>query len=236
MEIKEIVRRAYSKVFQDVLPILGRLLQQNGMVLMFHSVGGEKDEFNITVDQFENILKRLKEINVVRLEEWEEQKDFVCLTFDDVPVSFYYNAFPLLQQYNLPFTIFVSCSLLDTEGYITTGMLKEMSASELCTVGSHGWKHDFFYKFSLKGARQDLESSKKHLESLIGMSVELYAFPYGSFYACGLKHKHLVSDYYKYGFGTVAVPITNPSLLPKYFLPRINVTEVNYKSVITNTK
>ena len=115
-------------------------------------------------------------------------------------------------------------------------MLKEMADSELCTVGSHGWKHEFFYKFNKKGIRQDLESSKKHLESLIGMSVELYAFPYGSFYACGLKHKHLVSDYYKYGFGTVAVPITNPSLLPKYFLPRINVTEVNYKSVITNTK
>ena len=234
MGIKEVFKRGISKGLQLCIPFCGKCIKTKGKVLMFHSIGGDKDEFNITVDQFENILKRLKEKNVVRLEEWEAQKDFVCLTFDDVPESFYYNAFPLLQQYKLPFTIFVSCSLLDTDGYITTDMLKEMADSELCTVGSHGWSHGYFYELNEKEAREDLESSKKHLTSLVGKEVGLFAFPYGSFYACGLKHKHLVSDYYEYGFGTVAVPITTPSLLPMYFLPRINVTEENYESIITN--
>ena len=168
-----IIRRVVSKILHQYYAHRANRKSVNGMVLMFHSVGGEKDEFNITVDQFENILKRLKEKNVVRLEEWEAQKDFVCLTFDDVPESFYYNAFPLLQQYKLPFTIFVSCSLLDTDGYITTDMLKEMADSELCTVGSHGWSHGYFYELNEKEAREDLESSKKHLTSLVGKEVGL---------------------------------------------------------------
>lgn len=226
-----IIKRILSKLIHTYYRFFSFFLRERGYIFMFHSIGGEKDFFNITVEQFEQILKRLKEKNVARLEEWENQKDFVCLTFDDVPKSFFTYAYPLLKEYNLPFTIFVSCSLLDSEGYITTEMLKEMAYCELCTVGSHGRSHGYFYMFNEKEAREDLESSKKQLESLICKSVELYAFPYGSYYACGFNHKHLVSNYYKYGFGTVAVPITNPSLLPMYFLPRINVTEVNSKSL-----
>lgn len=201
---------------------------------MFHSIGGVKDEFNITVVLFEKILKRLNTNNVVPLEDWEKQNDFVCLTFDDVPESFYTNAYPLLKKYELPFTIFVSCSLLDTAGYITTEMLKEMAANELCSVGSHGWEHGFFYKLGEKKVREDLKSSKDKLQSILGKDICLYAFPYGSFYACGLKHKHLVTEYYKYGFGTVATYITEPPLLPMYFLPRMNVTEKNYGFIVEN--
>lgn len=227
----ELVRRIVSKIIHQFYGFRAKNISVKGRVLMCHNVGGEKDYFNITTEQFEEILKRLNRKNVVRLEEWEKQNDFVCLTFDDVPVSFFLYAYPLLKKYDMPFTIFVSCSLLDTEGYITTEMLKEMADNELCTIGSHGWKHDFFFKFNEKDARRDLELSKKQLESLTGRSVELYAFPFGSFYACGLKNKHLVSDYYRYGFGTVEVPITNPLLLPNYYLPRINVTEENYKDI-----
>lgn len=195
-----------------------------GKVLMFHSIGGENNEFNISTEHFENILKQLMASKIIRLELWEQYDGFICLTFDDVPVSFYYNAVPLLKKYKMPFTIFVSCSLLDTEGYITINMLKELASCDLCTIGSHGWKHDFFFKFSEKEAREDLLNSKERLESIINKNVELYAFPYGSFYACGLRQTHLVQNYYKYGFGTVACPITKPSSLPNYFLPRINVT------------
>lgn len=195
-----------------------------GWVYMIHNVGGTEGEFNIPTDQFERLLKCLSQNNVIRLENLELEAKFIALSIDDVPASFYYNAFPVLKKYKIPFTLFVSCSLLDTEGYITTDMLQEMSEFDLCTVGSHGWKHDFFCKFSEKEAREDLLRSKEKLENIIDKSVELYAFPYGSYYACGLKHKHLVNEFFKYGFGTVACPITKPSLLPNYFLPRINLT------------
>lgn len=223
--MKDIIRRVVSKTFHLFYERKAKNKALRGKVLMFHSVGGTEDEFNISTEHFEKILKQLAASKIIRLESWERYDDFYCLSFDDVPVSFYNNAYPLLKKYRMPFTIFVSCSLLDTEGYITTNMLKELAACDLCTVGSHGWKHDFFYKFSEKEAREDLHRSKEKLESIINKSVELYAFPYGSYYACGLKHKHLVNEFYKYGFGTVACPITKPSSLPNYFLPRINLTQ-----------
>ena len=58
---------------------------------------------------------------------------------------------------------------------------------------------------------------------LIGKPVEMYAFPYGSYYACGYANKYLAGDVYKYAFSTIACPITKPLLLKRFFLPRINV-------------
>lgn len=199
---------------------------------MFHSIGDSRHDFNISVDSFSRFVEAIKRANVIRLEEWESQEGFVCLTFDDVADSFYYNAYPLLKKYSIPFTIFVSCSLLNKESYITTEMLKEIAECELCTIGSHGNKHLFFAGLSKEDAIEDLLTSKDTLEKLTRKSIQLYAFPYGSLYACGFKRKRLVGAFYKYGFGTVASPITRPSLLPFFFLPRINVENNNIDTII----
>lgn len=199
---------------------------------MFHSVGDSRHDFNISVESFERFLVALKKDEVSRLEEWEKKDDFVCLTFDDVADSFYYNAYPLLKKYRIPFTIFVSCSLLDTKSYITTDMLQEIAECELSTIGSHGWSHSFYADLSKKNAIADLSSSKRKLEDVTHRTIDLYAFPYGSVYACGLKNKKQAGVVYKYGFGTIASPITKPSLLPHYFLPRIKVGEDNLDKII----
>ena len=199
---------------------------------MFHSVGDSRHDFNISIESFERFLMALIKGKVIRLEEWEQKDSFACLTFDDVPDSFYYNAYPLLKKYRIPFTIFVSCSLLDTYSYITTEMLQEIAKCELSTIGSHGWSHSFYAEFSKESAMADLSSSKKKLEAVTHQSVEIYAFPYGSVYACGLRKKKYAGVVFKYGFGTIASPITKPSLLPNYFLPRIKVGEDNLDRII----
>lgn len=220
-----ILKRLTSKILQSCYEVFGSWNRHKiGWVYMVHNVGASEGEFNIPTDRFEQVLKCLSQQNVIRLEAFEQKDGFVALSIDDVPVSFYYNGYPLLKKYGIPFTLFVSCSLLNTEGYITEGMLQEMSKCDLCTVGSHGWKHDYYFKLDASAARNDLESSKKRIEKIIGKTIDLYAFPYGSFYACGIKHIKIVADYYKYGFSTVACPITKPSLLPFYFLPRMNIT------------
>lgn len=222
----DLLKRLASRIIHRYFEVFGTWNRRIiGWIYMIHNVGGSEGEFNISTDQFEKLLNYLSQKNVIRLENLEHEADFTALSIDDVPASFYYNAYPLLKKYKIPFTLFVSCSLLDTEGYITTDMLQEMSACGLCTVGSHGWEHDYYCKFDEESARKDLVTSKTQIENIIDGVVELYAFPYGSFYACGMKQKHLVKDYYKYGFGTVSCPITSPSSLPNYFLPRINLTK-----------
>ena len=98
-----------------------------------------------------------------------------------------------------------------------------MSQCDLCTVGSHGVNHGEYALLKKGDALRDLKESKRVLEQLIGKPVEMYAFPYGSYYACGYANKYLAGDVYKYAFSTIACPITKPLLLKRFFLPRINV-------------
>lgn len=217
------IRRIFCKIIQS--SIIKRTLYRavQGRVLMIHQIGLNDEEFCITPEEFEALAIFLSKRHTIRLEDWEKENNFYALTIDDVPEGFYIYAFPILKKYNIPFTIFVSLSLLNTPGYITMEQLIEMSNSNLCSVGSHGVRHVEYYKLTRNEISKDLKESKMKLSDLIKKPVELFAYPYGSYYACGLKNRKQVLEVYKYGFGTVKCPITAPLVLPKYFLPRINV-------------
>ena len=201
-----------------------------GRILMIHDVGGpDAGAFNLRTEDFEDFLRRRR--NYIRLEDWKETEGYCAMTADDVPEGFYRNGFPLLKKYNVPFTVFVSLELLDREGYITSEQLREMASCELCTVGSHGLYHGEYARLSEEAAARELSESCRKLGELTGRSVTMYAFPYGSLYACGYRRKSLVKKYYRYGFGTVQIPVTDPAVLPDYFIPRINLSESNIKTL-----
>lgn len=191
---------------------------------MLHEISDRDDEFCISNKELEHFLRSVEKDKVINLSEWESKSDFIAITIDDVPENFYNNGFPLFKKYGIPFTIFVSTSLLDTPGFIKTEQLKEMALCELCTVGSHGTQHEFYKGFSKEEKLRFLRDSQKILSQICNSHIDLFAFPYGSVYACGFRDKKLVSRFYKYGFGTIACDITKKNLLPKYFLPRINFT------------
>lgn len=195
---------------------------------MLHDIGETNGEFILTPNQFEKFLIAHRNDNFIRLENLCQSHNIIALTIDDVPVGFYKYGFPLLKKYKIPFTIFVNIELLNAPGFITTEMLKEMQTSGLATIGSHGMTHTFYRELSLDEKEQYLKQSKEILERICGCEISSFAFPYGSIYACGLKDRNLVSKYYRYGFGTISSPITIPSLLPQYFLPRINITSDNF--------
>lgn len=234
-----ILRRLYCKLVQSFFTHVLSLLKSKGRVLMLHWIGDDTDEshnkYSISVDEFNRLALWLKIENTIRLEDWEKAENFCALTIDDVPENFYLNAYPILLEKHIPFTIFVNTSLLDTDGYITTSQLKEMAGCGLCTIGSHGVEHDLFYCKGKEDIIKDLTTSKAILEHIVGKEITMYAYPYGSYYACGFKNKHLVTDVYKYGFGTIGCGITNPLIMPYYFLPRINVTHSLIKNLYEKT-
>lgn len=213
-----------------------KLFSEKGKVLMLHWVGDEvQDEetepFRISTEQCRKLFQWLKSKNTIRLENWEKEQDFFALTIDDVPENFYHNAYPLLKEAGIQFTLFVNVLLLGKEEFITREQLVEMSKNELCTIGSHGVGHGEFALLNKEQALRDLQDSKRELEQIIGKPVEMFAYPYGSYYACGYANKHLAREVYKYAFGTVACPITKPSFLKKYYLPRINVDKDNLNTL-----
>ena len=224
--LRRFIRKIIYKCLQTLIITKSRTKNCVGHVLMMHHVGVNDGEFSITIDEFKSLVAFLSKSHTIQLENWEKERDFFALTIDDVSESFYLYAFPILKKHNIPFTLFVSLSLLDTNGYITTDQLLEMAKSELCSIGSHGVRHTEFYLLDQQEIIADLKESQNKLADLVHKPIELFAFPYGSYYACGIKNRNLVLDTYKYGFGTVNSPITSPLVLPMYFLPRINVDSV----------
>lgn len=228
----KLLRRIIGKCCHVFHINAAKFFSERGRVLMLHWVGDEvQDEetepFRISMEQCKKFLQWLKSKNIIRLENWEKEQDFFALTIDDVPENFYHNAYPLLREAGIPFTLFVNVSLLNKEKFITQEQLVEMAQDKLCTIGSHGVSHGEFALLNKEQSLQELQDSKCKLELIIGKPVEMFAYPYGSYYACGYANKHLAEEVYKYAFGTVACPITKPSLLKKYYLPRINVDKDN---------
>ena len=76
---------------------------------------------------------------------------------------------------------------LDFEGYrrrfvCTPNELKEMAASPLCTIGSHGKSHrpldKIFWKSNLQ---REFAYSKAYLEKIVGKPVVHFSYPYGNY-------------------------------------------------------
>jgi hypothetical protein len=64
---------------------------------------------------------------------------------------------------------------------MTPSEIKELSACELCTIGSHGYYHNDLAKLKLEDATAEMMSSKKYLEDLTGKDIKALAFPYGTY-------------------------------------------------------
>lgn len=214
--------RSVCKVSQVSCCLVSKLFKRKGVVYMLHDISDSTNEFSISEKELEHFLITIKSKNVINLQNWENEKNFIAISIDDVPESFFIKGFPLFIKYSIPFTIFISTDLLDKPGYLSTAQLIELSKSKLCTIGSHGTVHEYYHRLSLPEKISFLQDSKNLLSDICKRNIELFAFPYGSFYACGFTDKRLVQQFYKYGFGTINSCITK-NFSGKFFLPRINL-------------
>ncbi len=205
-------------------------------ILMLHEIVSDSvmpELLQLTSSNFNFLLDKIKiNGNVIGIEEFcacFKNNNFngeYVITFDDVYDSVYHWAFPLLIANNIPFTLFVNVSLLDTPGYITKKQLLEMSQNKLCTVGSHGVHHMFFRNLTKKECAKELLDSKLALEKIIKMPVEFFAFPYGSLVAVSFSNVKEVTKYgYRMSFSTIPSGVWHSFFINYWFIPRINVTQ-----------
>jgi peptidoglycan/xylan/chitin deacetylase (PgdA/CDA1 family) len=132
-------------------------------LLTYHRVGGgTRDELDLPVDAFRAQADLLcaGDHDVVSLDRALDRLDAgdarpsVVLTFDDGFADVYRNAFPILQERALPFTLYLAAGLVGGEmrwegsgatsqgsPALTWDEILAMQASGLCTVGNHTWDH-----------------------------------------------------------------------------------------------
>lgn len=197
------------------------------IIYMFHSIhDGETNpkEFKTNKESFELFLKKeLQQRQALSLNQIIDgkSKGAFTITFDDVFENVYTNAYPILKRYRIPFTLFVSTGLLNQQGYMTSNELRELSQDALCTVGAHTVNHVRLR--TTNKAFEEIDTSKKELEKMVGNEVEFFAYPYGSIFACSRKN---IVQVKKAGF--LAAFSTMKGCVPlefdnyRFFLPRNN--------------
>ncbi len=205
-------------------------------VLMYHHVTNDKIDTDpsclCTVTDFRNTLVRMREAgySFVSLNEVcdfvqhpKEQK-LASVTFDDVPEDVYINAYPILSELEIPFTLFLTTKYIGKEGFLSSEQVVEMSRCPLCTIGAHTETHPMLRDVS--NHYEEMSISKTSLENLIHKEVEFLAYPYGKHSSISIKVRREAKRIgFKCAFGTIEAPITKVSALWRFYLPRV----ISYK-------
>lgn len=209
---------------------------------MFHhitkeNISKEAENYTILKNSFEDFLNSLikqgyifKNITEINL---SNNKNNVCITFDDGFADTYTIAYPILKQLSIPFCVFITTNYIGMDNYLTKEMLIKLSNDPLCTIGAHSISHKVFRKMETTELEKEISECKVNLEKIINKNIDLFAYPYGSIYAVSSKAINIVKKAgYKYAYSTIKANLNHYALRGKYFIPRINICEKNYKRMV----
>jgi peptidoglycan/xylan/chitin deacetylase (PgdA/CDA1 family) len=132
---------------------------------------------------------------------WRPGEKAVLITFDDGYKDNYTAAFPILQKYNAKAAIFMVASKLGFDKRLTAEELREMEASGVWTIGSHGYHHQDFRQLTAAELEENLSLSKEILEELAAAPVNAVAYPQGG---CDERVMAAAARYYEMGFIALA--------------------------------
>lgn len=169
-------------------------------ILVYHRFGATvADSMTVTTAVFASHLQTLQEtgftviplsqlVNFLLSKGPPPPPRSVVITVDDGHRSVYTAAFPLVQKFQIPVTLFVYPSAISNASYaLTWEMVKEMKQSGLCDVQSHSYWHPNFKQDRRRMAAAEFEQavemqlmkSKARIEAELGGTVEMLAWPFG---------------------------------------------------------
>jgi len=187
--------------FGLLLPSFKVNAENQGVILQYHFISTETPPVTSTspadflrhmdylADNGFSILP-LEEL-IDRVRSGESVPDFsAAISFDDGYLSVYTEAFPILQQRNWPFTVFVTTGLLESNPdlYANWEQIREMAAAG-ATIANHTTTHPYFLE-RINGEseaqwreriRNEILEAEEQIRQETGQSHHLLAYPYGEF-------------------------------------------------------
>lgn len=118
-------------------------------------------------------------------------ENLAAITFDDGYWDFYKNAYPILNQYEYPSTVYVVSDLTgkantwdsknenNSKALMDWEMIREISRHNV-EIGSHTRSHPQLSTLSGEALQEELRGSKKALEEQLNKPIEHFCYPYGN--------------------------------------------------------
>lgn len=156
---------------------------------------------------------------------------FVVLTFDDGLRDFLTGAFPVLERFGFPATLFVVAGLVGKTGrwlsrlgegnrpMLDAGELRFLARSGI-EIGGHTMTHPELDILDPMRARNEIAGSRHHLQDLLGAAVTSFAYPHGynsrttrqiveeAGYRSAVRVRHALSELSENRFGLSRLIIT----------------------------
>jgi poly-beta-1,6-N-acetyl-D-glucosamine N-deacetylase len=207
--------------------------------------------YSVYVDEFEEQILFLKnrgfefitpsQLNQFISEEVSFPQKCALITFDDVDISVYEKAFPILLEHQIPFSLFIVTGDVGNPDFKGLKMasweqIKEMHQSGLATIGGHTHKMHFLEKNqnapflnpkNISSFVLDTILLKETFKEKLGFTPIYYAYPYG--YGMPETDEYLVSAGFKLIF-TLKPGIVQSGDSP-YYIKRILITRYNWPTV-----
>lgn len=182
--------------FKRVLARVGGNAPASGAsLLIYHRIGGDtSDELDLPTADFSHQLDVLASHDVVSLDAALDRLDAgdtrpsVVLTFDDGFEDVHANAWPLLRERCLPFTVYLASGYVGgsmlwegstAKGATGRGMtwdqLGELVDSGLCTIGNHTHRHVRPEVLT----EADLDACTDAVEQHLGVTPHHFTYPWG---------------------------------------------------------
>lgn len=211
-----------------------RLIRQprnSAIILAYHSVSTAKISGAVSPEQFEQHMQVLKKcaFNVVSLDQLAQYRKqgaippkTVCITFDDGYRDNYTTAFPILEKYTFPATVFVVTDVIGSHWEVrgeqfemlSEADIQKISTSGLVTVAPHTASHAKLDSLSMADAMREIHGSKTRIESITGSQCHHFAYPFGRMNdtACAAVRDAGIEYAYTISPGFVHIPGNNLSL------------------------
>jgi len=159
-------------------------------ILLYHRIdtSAVDSRYYVTPEKFEAQLKLLHDWeyttittrmliqSIVRGAELPPRP--ILITFDDGHLDNYTTAFPIMQKYGYTGVLYIVYNYIGADQYMNVDQILEMHNAGW-EVGSHSLNHFDLTKLDPDHQRAEIVESRELLESLLGIPIETFAFPFG---------------------------------------------------------
>lgn len=222
------------------------------IVLIYHSVEINASGYSesVSLENFEAHIEILnRHFEFVSLEEMFSGSNYmprVAITFDDAYDDFYSLAYPIIQKRQIPVTIFVPTSFIESQRYLYENgetssqkhhlsweQMRELKSSKLVEFESHAHSH-FDSVNNISKLKDDVLISLETIEKELGRRPRYFAYPFGD---CNTAtHEIVLSCGFEKIFSTQSFPVKAGKIQGRYNIRRSNEDIGLFKLTIAGIK